>query len=515
MAIALTVYDGASCIGGNKIHLDDGKSGAFLDFGKNYGKYSRFYEEFLKNRTTRGIHDLLCLGLVPRLGIYRRDLIPRDVDISGYPVIPVSAVLLSHAHLDHAGNIGLLERSVPVIASPSTLAILKGYQDTGRSGTEADVAYLTPRRPSSEDPLYLETDGREYLGRSFCCTSEPGEELLGFLAKRPAEGMGSKRLVPGRALTTGEIPLPFRIRSFEVDHSIPGSCGFVLEGETTIAYTGDFRLHGKGAGKTREFLSAAKDAAILVIEGTRVSEPYEEEEAVSEARANETCLAAVQCADGLVVADFSSRNFERLEAFGEIARKTGRELVITARDLYQLYALWTADGKERWKGVRVYDEVVKHRKRRWEMEVISKIPEVSYATHREIKESQESFILCFSFYDMNHLLDIEPRGGSYIYSSSEPFSEEMEIDLARLMAWLRHFGMRPCGFSVDFGGGELRVTTERGYHASGHAAGPDLERVIDLLDPDLIVPIHTEHRGWFTERYQNVLIAEEGVRYEL
>ena len=54
MPPGITVYDGANCIGGNKIYLSDGKDGIFLDFGKNFGKYGKFYEEFLKSRQPGG-----------------------------------------------------------------------------------------------------------------------------------------------------------------------------------------------------------------------------------------------------------------------------------------------------------------------------------------------------------------------------------------------------------------------------------------------------------------------------
>ncbi|MCJ7443402.1 MAG: hypothetical protein MUO26_02530 [Methanotrichaceae archaeon] len=62
----LTVYDGANGIGGNKIYLEKDGKGVFLDFGKNFGKYGAFYEEFLKSRDTRGIHDLMYLDLLPK-----------------------------------------------------------------------------------------------------------------------------------------------------------------------------------------------------------------------------------------------------------------------------------------------------------------------------------------------------------------------------------------------------------------------------------------------------------------
>jgi ribonuclease J len=57
--VSLTVYDGGMGIGGNKLYLEEGGKGVFLDFGKNFGKYGLFYEEFLKNRDIRGIHDLI------------------------------------------------------------------------------------------------------------------------------------------------------------------------------------------------------------------------------------------------------------------------------------------------------------------------------------------------------------------------------------------------------------------------------------------------------------------------
>ena len=94
---SLTVYDGAKGIGGNKLYLEEGGKGVLLDFGKNFGKYGLFYEAFLKSRDTRGIHDLVYLGLLPRLNIYRPDLIPSDLSLSQFPSLNVAAALLSHA----------------------------------------------------------------------------------------------------------------------------------------------------------------------------------------------------------------------------------------------------------------------------------------------------------------------------------------------------------------------------------------------------------------------------------
>jgi ribonuclease J len=113
---------------------------------------------------------------------------------------------------------------------------------------------------------------------------------------------------------------------------------------------------------------------------------------------------------------------------------------------------------------------------------------------------------------MKHLLDIKPDGGTYIYSACEAFNEEMEIDFKRLWHWLRRFNIDPCGFSLDEDGD---LYFEKRYHASGHASGEDITWAIDQIDPDYIVPIHTEARNWFASSFENVVLVEEGVRLKL
>jgi mRNA degradation ribonuclease J1/J2 len=34
---------------------------------------------------------------------------------------------------------------------------------------------------------------------------------------------------------------------------------------------------------------------------------------------------------------------------------------------------------------------------------------------------------------------------------------------------------------------------ERGLHASGHACGTDLIEIINQIQPEIVIPIHTEH----------------------
>ena len=460
-----------SASAGNKIYLEEKGKGVFLDFGKNFGKYGIFYEEFLKNRDTRGIHDLMYLDLLPKINIYRPDLIPSDLSMSQYPALNVAAVLLSHAHMDHCGNIGTLRKDIPIVASPETIVIMKGMQDTVNASIEGDTAYISPRKPADDLGLYLESvASMNYLGRDFYCTKEPSEELTSFMSRRPGQDAprARKKLEPGQCSYYDNAGFPFEISAHPVDHSIFGATAYILRGDTTVAYTGDFRLHGKNGESTRDFVQRAKEASVLITEGTRVGRSDSiDGEKTTEQSVCEVCRETVESSSGLIVADFSARNFERLESFQDIAQKTGRELVVPAKDIYMLHALTCIDSACVSESLKVYSEIGT-KSRKWEQEVVQPFYGDRYVDHVSIRENPDNYILCFSFFDMKHLLDIKPNGGTYIYSACEAFNEEMEIDFKRLWHWLKRFNINSCGFSLD----ERRCYKcfEKRYHASGHAS---------------------------------------------
>ncbi len=114
-----------------------------------------------------------------------------------------------------------------------------------------------------------------------------------------------------------------------------------------------------------------------------------------------------------------------------------------------LYAISLADGEDRMKGVGIYGEL-RDRRDKWETEKVMEMWGGAYVDPSEINRNPDGYILCFSFYDMKHLLDIKPEGGAYIYSSSEAFSEEQEFDFLRLNKWLKHFNFTTYGFEMVY-----------------------------------------------------------------
>ncbi|MFX0034806.1 MAG: MBL fold metallo-hydrolase RNA specificity domain-containing protein [Candidatus Hermodarchaeota archaeon] len=501
----IQIFDGYNTIGGNKIYLEEKDEGFFLDFGMNFKKYGDFFQEFISPRIPRGIHDLLQLNLIPKLNIYRKDLIPSDTNTSSFPSLNVNAILLSHAHMDHCGNIGLLSTNYPIIASPPTITLLKAMLDCSSSMLGSDVAYYSLKSPHN-DKRILKTEKYKEYGRNFICTEPFSKTFQEFLT---TTFKSRTKFTEGNLMDLIEFSTNLEIKAYEVDHSIYGATGYIISGDNTIAYTGDFRLHGKIGEKSEEFMKEAKDASILIIEGTRAAR---EDVSESEEIVYENCLKAAEDVKGLIIADFTARNFERLEIFKLIAEKVDRTLIITPKDAYLLKALEMADNINRIRDLRVYKDL-KATTKGWEQILLNSESELSYIDPSEISKNQEKFIICFSFYEIKNLLDINPSKGMYIYSSSEAFEEESEFDFLRLYNWLKYFGFEIVGFEVFEEVNKFRPRFTKGYHASGHASKSDLIKVIDYIDPDIIIPVHTDNPEWFTNSYDKSILLNDRKKY--
>jgi ribonuclease J len=502
--VKVTVFDGADCIGGNKVHLGFDGHGVLFDFGTNFQRMNQYYDEFLQPRSSRGIHDYLDMGLIPRVNWYREDLVPDDVDLAGAPDLPVDALLISHAHIDHFGCAGFLDLDIPFVSTPMTAALIKAMNDCGRADPGAECAYCTMKAPGMDRRTVISGKG-SYVARDFFLTERHGNGFDDFWARSKGK---TKGLEPGELGDLGSLDL--EIKTMEVDHSIYGATAYAVETPAGwVVYSGDIRLHGSYGEKTRKFMSDAKalSPAALIIEGTRANRDDVHFQ-LSEADVANKCRAAAEDVEGLMIADFSARNFERLDAFIEIAQGTGRSLVVTVKDAYFLDAMRLVDGVDRLSKVLVYGEL-KSRGSKVKDSVEEQIGRL--VDPMEISMHPWEHILCFSSYDMGNLLDIRPKGGRYIYSSSEAHSEDQVFDFVRLHRWIARFGMEVRGFQEKDGG----VTFESGYHASGHASADDLAKVVEMIDADLVIPVHTFRPEFFKEMDRKVVVPTPGISIEI
>lgn len=484
MPSQITFYGGVHEIGGNKFLVEDKGTRIFLDFGMQMGKANQYFGEFMQPRNLNGMGDLFEFDLLPRLkGLYRQDF-AKHINFDDSKESAFDAIILSHAHLDHAAYLHYIRPDIPVYCSEASKIILQTLQDTG--GKEE---YLTFKR------------------RFQVKTNKKGEKV---------RIQGEDAAEPRKVVQTTDYKR-FSIDSIEVeplpvDHSVPGVIGLVLHtSKASIAYTADLRFHGRRGKDTERFVERCKksDIDVMLCEGTRVKETSSRAESDVEKDVKDV----VNNTKGLVVCSYPPRDLDRLLSFYNAAKETDRDLVI---DLKQAYLLKLCQESDTWKRIfpkptdkriRVYvprkdwglidkdrdyysDRVVEQDYDMWEREFLDYRNSVTY---RDVAAKQKDMIFYCSDYQLNQLIDIRPKEhSSYIRSSTEPFNDEMAFKEERVKRWLIHFGL---------------LVSEDDWehsHVSGHGSGDQIKRVIEGANVKTLIPIHTEHEEYHKKWHDDV-----------
>ncbi|HZY95107.1 MAG TPA: MBL fold metallo-hydrolase [Candidatus Bathyarchaeia archaeon] len=466
--VKLTFYGGVNEIGGNKILLEDKSTRILIDFGMSYGHKAQFFDDYVRPRAACGLGDFLRSGLIPDLqGVYRKDLLETVNRSAEDPV--VDAVLLSHAHLDHAAYISFLNEKIPVYCGETCKMILEAVQEAGNRDLETEILSFKPRpdtRKSTEVSRRFETFR---TGKSF---------MIGDLEITPVH----------------------------VDHSIPGDYAFLIRtSRGVVAYTSDLRMHGTKPEMTEDFVQLAEkvEPVALISEGTRINEMKSD---AGEPGVRSGCASIIQDAEELVVADFNFKDVDRYHTFESIAKENDRKLAIPLKDAYFLKHL----NKDAQLGLPSPDDssIVLIRSRRGTGQYVDTdygvddrqfLKNQNCVKVEELSERQDEILACLGYFDMNVIADMKPAPGSiYVHSSSEAYNEEMVLDHNRLKRWTDFLGMRYCQ-----------------SHASGHASGMDIMKMIRRIRPKTVFPIHTESSGSFDGTAKNVVRIEQGKTYTL
>lgn len=410
-------------IGGNCILVEDRGTRVVLDFGVPFSSRSRYYSP--PYLSPRSINALLKLGILPKIsGAYDSDKNEK----------PLDAVVISHAHMDHVGYIGFLRNDIPIFCGEAAAKILNYLSEVKQPTVEFNI-----------------------------------------------EGKKINTFRTGQKIKVGSVT----IEPIHVDHSIPGAYGILLHtSEGSVAYTGDLRRHGPLWRMTDGFIEKAarcKPVALICEATNMIGATVSSEEEVSN-KLNKLVAEST----GLVIADFSKTDVDRLRSFYAVAESSGRTLAVTSRQARLLWHL-QSDPKINLPslGRLVVYRKQKKRYERWEQEVLNSMNVVDADS---VAKKQSELILVSSYYDLEEFIEVEPKSGScFILSASEPFNEEMDLDFERLSNWLNHFGL-----------------PEYHIHVSGHIMPTQLRYLVQRVGCDKVYPIHTEYSNLFSKYVSDI-----------
>jgi len=401
------------------------------------------------------------MGLVPNLqNVYRTDLL-KMMDRTDTET-DIDAVLLSHAHADHADYISFLNENIPVYMGDTCKLILEAIQMRSASKFEREILSFKPRPTDrKEDPIERDIQ-----------TFRTGDKFK----------IGSLEVEP-----------------IHVDHSVPGAYGFIIYTSSgPVVYTADIRLHGTNPQMTEDFIKKAVDVKpiVLLAEGTRINDLESDE---SEQKVYSECNTHVSKTDKLAIADFNFKDMDRLRTFYNIAKENNRKFVVNVNDVPFLEHL----SKDPQLNVPKIDdenlkifEPKKSTRKKFEREYLENLDVINA---EELATQQGQALCAFSFWHFGALIDMKPTPGAlYMHSLSEPWNDEGKSDQKRVNLWLDHFGLN-------------RVQS----HCSGHSKGQDLLDIVKEIDSDMLFPIHTENPESYKKVTEKLTIVQEAKKYEL
>lgn len=266
----LTIHRGSKQIGGSCVELQ-AMSGEriLLDVGMPLTQPDG--SDWPRGTMTRPGNELRSEGILPDIdGLYAGSA-PK-----------FSALVLSHAHLDHHGLAHHVHPDVPVFGSRGTIEMLK-------------VSNLFV--PDAVVPK------------------------------------GMRELPVDESVDIG----PFCIRGIPVDHAAPDSRALLVKADgQSVLYSGDLRAHGRQGHLFDTLPATAGPIDVLILEGTTIGQTLGSHGFPDEEDVERHLCALLKRDKNMVFVIASGQNIDRAISVYNAARATDRELVI---DPYQAYVL--------------------------------------------------------------------------------------------------------------------------------------------------------------------------------
>ncbi len=277
---------------------------------------------------------------------------------------------------------------------------------------------------------------------------------------------------------------PFTVGFLPVSHSIPESAGLVIDSPAgRVVHTGDFKLDSNPVvGEPFDpdlWAEVAKPGVkALICDSTNV---FSSHPGRSESEVGPEITRLVQEASGMVIATTFASNVARVKTLAEAGQKAGRSVVLLGRAMRRMIEAATETGI-----LTDFPKVIS-------AEEAVDVPRANLmliVTGSQGERRAASAQLARGKYR-----GLEANEGDLFLFSSKTIPGN-ERGVIRIMNQLSEKGVDV----VDDSSGL--------YHVSGHANRPDLEKVHALIDPQMVIPMHGEHR----HLREHAKLAETGGR---
>ena len=263
---------------------------------------------------------------------------------------------------------------------------------------------------------------------------------------------------------------PFKVGFLPMSHSIPESSSLVIDvaGDRLI-HSGDFKIDmTPGVGEPYDpelWADVSKDGVkALICDSTNV---FSQHAGRSEATVGPEIEKLLGTAQGMVVATTFASNVARVKTLADAGERAGRSVVLLGRAMKRMVEASLETGV-----MKDFPPVVS--------------PEEARGIPREnlmliVTGSQGERRAASASLSRGKHLGIELKeGDTFLFSSKTIPGNEKEV--IRIINNFSEIGV------------DVVDDTSGLYHVSGHANGPDLERMHDIVNPQIVVPMHGEHR---------------------
>ncbi len=274
-------------------------------------------------------------------------------------------------------------------------------------------------------------------------------------------------------LVTDDVPFdvgPFNITYLALAHSIAEGHGVVIRTDVgTLFHTGDWKLDPEpliGPACPSDKLKSLGEEGVLALVGdsTNVFSPRN---AGSERAVRDSLIDITKQQQNRVVITTFASNVARLDTIGEVAKATGRHLVLLGRSMHRITKAAKETGYLQ-NFPAVLDE-----------EDAAHLPKDKVLICCTGCQGESRAALARIARDDHKHLTLSP-GDTVIFSSK--IIPGNELTLGQLFNLLSVGGIKVITEKDDF------------VHVSGHPGQPDLEDMYAWVRPRVAIPVHGEHR---------------------